>query len=86
MTTADVLASLVQFLPVVLFSSLAFWRPNALLFMLAAGTSLLVGLQWYDVYTTPTGLTIGLMLIAYSLVCVAFAFRCLFWREFREEE
>lgn len=81
MTTADVLASLVQFLPVVFFSSLAFWKLNALLFMLAAGASLMVGLQWYDVYTTPAGLTIGLMLIGYSFVCIAFAFRCLFWRE-----
>ena len=63
------------------FSFLAFWRFNALLFMLAGGASLMVGLQWYDVYTTPAGLTIGLMLIAYALVCIGFAFRCIFWRD-----
>lgn len=80
METADVFASLAQLLPLIFFSFLAFWRLNALLFMLAAGTSLMVGLHWYDVYTTPAGLTIGLMLIGYSFVCVAFAFRCLFWR------
>ena len=70
---------------VMFFSFLAFWKLNALLFMLAAGASLMTGLQWYDVYTTSTGLTIGLMLIAYSLVCIAFAFRCLFWRGERTE-
>lgn len=70
----------VELIPLILFSSMAFWKYNALLFMLAAGTSLMVGLHWYDVYTTSAGLTIGLMLISYSFVCVAFAFRCLFWR------
>lgn len=73
-------------LTVMFFSLLAFWKLNALLFMLAAGASLMVGLQWYDVYTTSTGLTIGLMLIAYSFVCIAFAFRCLFWREYGDED
>ena len=69
---------------VIFFSLLAFWRLNALLFMLTAGVSLMVGLQWYDVYTTPTGMAIGLMLIAYSFVCIAFAYRCLFWGENKE--
>jgi len=66
---------------VAFFSLLAFWRLNPLLFMLAGGASLIVGLQWYDVYSTHAGLTISLMLIAYSLVCIAFAFLFLFWRE-----
>lgn len=70
---------------VAFFSLLAFWKYNALLFMLAAGASIMVGLQWYDVYTTSTGLAIALMLIAYSLVCVGFAFACIFRRE-RETE
>ena len=71
---------------VVFFSFLAFWKLNALLFMLAGGASLMVGLQWYDVYTDNTGLTIGLMLIGYSFTCMAFAFRCLFWTERISEE
>ena len=71
---------------VMFFSVLAFWKLNALLFMLAGGASLMVGLQWYDVYVTSTGLTIGLMLIGYSFVCIAFAFRCLFWRGTISEE
>ena len=71
---------------VMFFSFLGFWKLNALLFMLAGGASLMVGLQWYDVFPTSTGLTIGLMLIAYSFVCIAFAFGCLFWRERISEE
>lgn len=74
------------FAVVALFSFLAFWKSNALLFMLLAGASLMVGFQWYDVYTTPVGLTISLILIAYSLVCLGFAFRCIFWRENKDEE
>ena len=72
-------------LALVFLSFMAFWKLNALLFMLAGGASLMVGLQWYDVYTTSTGLTIGLMLIGYSFVCIAFAFRCLLWGEFDED-
>ncbi len=66
---------------VAFFSVLAFWKHSHLLFMLAGGASMMVGLQWYDVYGTNTGLSISLMLIAYSLVCIAFAFACMFWRE-----
>lgn len=69
-----------------LFSLLAFWRSNALLFMLTAGIALMLGLYWYDAYTTNLGLTMGLMLIAYSLVCLGLAFRYIFWREDISEE
>ena len=71
---------------VVFFSLLAFWRLNALMFMMAAGASIMLGLQWYDIYTTNTGLGISLMIIAYSIVCIAFAFKCLFPKENRSEE
>lgn len=71
---------------VAFFSLLAFWKNNAILFMLTAGASIMVGLQWYDVYTTDTGLAISLMLIAYSLVCIGFAFACIFRRERKVEE
>ncbi len=81
METAEVLASLAQFVPVIFLSMVAFWRPNAVLFMLAAGASLITGFSWYDTYMTNAGLTISLMLIGYSFACLGFAFRCLFWRE-----
>jgi len=71
---------------VLFFSELGFWRRTPLLFMLAGGASLMLGFHWYHVYTTPTGLTIGLMLVAYSFVCIAFAFKYIFWREYKVEE
>lgn len=71
---------------VIFFSVMGFWRLNPLLFMLAAGSSLMLGLYWYDAFTDNLGLTIGLMLIVYSLVCAGFAFKCIFWRERPSEE
>jgi len=66
---------------VVFFSLLAFWKLNPLLFMLAAGASIMLGLEWYDIYLTDLGLAISLMLITYSFVCIGFAFRFIFWRK-----
>jgi len=68
-------------------SALAFWRFNAVMFMLVAGASLLLGFCWYDAFTTNLGLTLGLMAVAYSLVCLGFALRCIFWsnKEINEE-
>lgn len=70
---------------VIFFSVLAFWRYNALLFMLAAGASLMTGLYWYDTYTNELGLAMGILLIAYSLVCLGFAMQCIFWRKPKSE-
>ena len=71
---------IIAFSAVMFFSVLAFWRQNTLMFMLAAGASLMVGFYWYDTYTNNLGLTIGLMLIANSLVCVGFGLGCVFRR------
>ena len=73
-------------LAVVFFSVLAFWKENALVFMLAGGVSMMTGLYWYDVYTNSIGLSVSLVLIAYSLVCFGFALRCIFWKKYRNED
>lgn len=78
MLFADVFMTL---LAVILLSVLAFWRPYAPLFMITAGASLMLGLCWYDAYTTGPGLTISLVFIGYALVCIAFAYRLIFQRE-----
>ena len=69
-------------LPVIFFSVLAFWRygrlSGALLFMLAGGVGIVTGFTWYDIYTTNWGLTVGLMLITYGIICIGFAFMCIF--------
>lgn len=81
-----VIKQFVVFVPLILFSVLAFWKSNAILFMLVAGTALITGLYWYDAFTDNLGLTIGLMLLLYALACVAFAFRMIFWREIPRHE
>ena len=63
------------------FSALAFWKANAMVFMICGGASLMTGLYTYDVYTSQIGLSISLMFIAYSFLCLGLAFRCIFWRE-----
>ena len=67
------------FFVVVFFSILGFWKANPLPFMLAAGSSIILGCYWYDIYTNHLGLTMGLMLMVYGLICVGYAFRCIFW-------
>ena len=66
---------------VVFFSLIAFWKSNAIVFMVAGGASLLLGLYWFDVYTSDIGLTLSLVFIGYSLLCLGLAFRYIFWRE-----
>jgi len=66
---------------VVFFSVLAFWKSNAIMFMVAGGASLMLGLYWFDVYISGIGLTLSLVFIGYSLVCLSLAFKCIFWRE-----
>ena len=69
----------------VLFSILSFWRPNAILFMVTAGMAMMVGLAAPDIVssnstTTGTDLTLGLMLVAYSLYCIGMSFRMIFYK------
>jgi hypothetical protein len=71
---------------VALFSGLAFWKPNGLLFMLIAGGSLMLGLTWYDTYSTDLGLSVGMVMIGYALACLGFGLKCLLWRPSEDEE
>lgn len=70
-----------SFLPLTLFSVLAFWQLNAILFMVSGGIALFVGFYWYNQYVTNLGLAISLCIIAYALYCIALAFRMIFWRQ-----
>jgi hypothetical protein len=63
---------------IILFTSIAFWRGNPAIFMVTAGISIMAGLASPDAlaglgYST-YGVSIGLMLIAYSFICIALAF------------
>ena len=63
----------------VFLTVIAFWRPIAPLFMLMAGTSLMLGLYWYDVFTTEIGMAVSLALIGYALVCIGYAYKVILW-------
>jgi len=66
---------------VVFFSLIAAWKSNAIVFMVVAGASLMLGLYWFDVYNSGIGLTLSLVFIGYSLLCLGLAFRYIFWLE-----
>lgn len=70
---------LAQLVPLMFLSVIAMWKPHVLLFLIVAGMALMVGLYWFDAYTTDVGLTISLMLIGYSFVALAFGFKVLMW-------
>jgi hypothetical protein len=70
---------LVELVPLIFFSVLAFWRPHVLLFMLVMGISMMVGLYWFDSCTDSTGLTVSLMLIGYSFVAAGFGLKVMLW-------
>lgn len=63
-----------------LLSVLAFWRPYAPLFMILAGMAMMFGLRVYDIYTNETGMAFSLCLICYSLVCLGYTFKVIFWQ------
>ena len=69
----------IQLVPLIFMSVLAFWRPHVLLFLLMSGAALMIGLYWYDAYTNETGLTVSLMLIGYSFVSAAFGMKVMLW-------
>ena len=58
------------------FTALAYWRGNPIIYMLTAGIAIMLGLYSPDALTelgySTFGVTIGLMLITYSFVCLAY--------------
>lgn len=68
-------------------SGFAFWKERwAQLFMLAAGVSMILGLETPRLISPPgtasvTGIQVGLALIVYSLLLIAMSFRILLWEE-----
>ena len=76
------MTGITMILVLALASALAFWRPNAVLFMITAGIAVMTGLYAPDLISgvtmTPIGLSIGLLIIAYAFLCLAFAYITLF--------
>lgn len=66
-------------IPLALFSVLALWKPNPVLFLINAGIAVMTGLEYFNLYVSNQGLAVSLMIIAYSIYCIAMAFRMIFW-------
>ncbi len=94
MTLTGIMAILI----VALFSVLAFWRPNAILFMMLAAVSLMTGFAMPDLMidlpvpmglaaswssTTELDITLAMSFIIYGFLCAGLAFRTMLWREER---
>jgi hypothetical protein len=80
------LTGLVLILLVALFSVLAFWKPNAILFMMLSVASITVSFFIPDLISpdsSTTGIDIAVFigLIIYSFLCVSWAFKLMFWKE-----
>lgn len=59
------------------------WKENAVVCMVLGGISAMVGLYTPDIIGETTGLSlsIGLLLMAYWLLCWGWAFRLMFWEK-----
>jgi len=70
---------LVAILITVLFSVAAFWHTNPVLFMAASGAALMTGLYMPNLLgdSSMASIGVGLTVVLYSLVMVAFAYRLL---------
>lgn len=70
----------ITLIAVILLSVLAYWRPHPVSFMGLGAASLMLGLDWYDVYVTSTGMAISLVFIIMFFVCFGYAFTLIFNR------
>jgi len=65
--------------PTVFLSIMAFWKQKAVLFLLAAAAAIVAGLAWRPEFPGYAGLTNGLVLIGYGIVCLGFALKHMIW-------
>lgn len=68
-------------LPLTIFSGIAFWKPNPILFILTGAIAIFTGLEYYNITPTNFGLAIGLSFVVYALYSWALAFRMMFYKE-----
>lgn len=67
--------------PLIIMVTVGFWRRNPAVLILAGAVAGFDGFYWYDTYTTPRGMTEGISLVAFGLVCWGTAYRYMFFRE-----
>lgn len=69
---------LILLLPLFGFSIWAFWSKHPVAFELCFGLSLVIGLQWYNLFKTSDALAVSLALQIYAFICSGFALSCMF--------
>ena len=77
------LTTLALFMPVIIFSILAFWKENYFLFMFTCIVAHMTGFYAPDIIsgeyaTTPLGVTVGICLVMYGIVCAGWSFALIF--------
>lgn len=70
-----------ELIPLILFSFLAFWKRDVILFMITGALALFYGFYWFDAYMTNLAMTVSLVLFAYAFLCEGFALALIFWHE-----
>ena len=75
-----------NFLPLLFFSAISFWKENHVLFLITFGIAMITGLNSPDIIaghyeTTGIGITVALCTILYGLICVAMSLRLMFWKD-----
>lgn len=79
------LEGILALLPLCLFSILAFWKASDVLFIILFGVAVMTGLAAPDIIngnynTTSLGISVGVLLVAYGILCAGWSFRLMFWR------
>jgi hypothetical protein len=87
----NALGGFIYFLPLVVFSILAFWKENYILFMITASISFMVGYYTPNIIsgsyeTTSTSIAVGMALMVYGILCSAWAFALMVRDRGREAE
>ena len=81
-----ILTHLTQLVLVISLIVLAFWRGQAVLFLIAGGMAAMVGLTWGDVFVETQATVISLSFIALWLILWGYAFVYLFARKQQKDE
>jgi hypothetical protein len=87
----NALGGFIYFLPLIVFSVLAFWKENYILFMITASISFMVGYYTPNIIsgayeTTSTAIAIGMALMIYGFLCSGWAFALMVRDRGREAE
>lgn len=81
-TAANAVAGIIMLMPLIIFSVLAFWKLNTVLFMISGAVALMTGCYAADIVTggmtDELSITISLSLFTLWLICWSLSFWAMF--------